>query len=176
MDRRARLHKAPLKRWQEGGCGKVWAMELPCKLGGKFHFEGHFENYMRRFWLGNKNTAVSTKRRGRMSPISLFINQAQFQWWLLPCIWLNVKGWLGKRGRKENQSQKSFHLISFIGNNHKRSLFPRLMKNSIDLEVGRCDGSEVERATWETCKLSPAVRAVFLGASRQLKGTGFITS
>lgn len=85
-----------------------------------------------------------------------------------------MKGWLGKRGRKENQSQKSFHLISFIGNNHKRSLFPRLMKNSIDLEVGRCDGLEAVRATCELCKLSPAVRAVLLGSSGQLKVTGFI--
>lgn len=130
------------RRWVH----KVWAMELPHKLGGKFHFEGHFENYTRRFWLGNKNTAASTGRRGRTPPISLFINQTQFQWWLLPCVWLNVKGWLGESGGG-NQSQKSFHLISFIGNNHEQSLFPRLMKNSIDLEVGRCDGSEVEPAT-----------------------------
>lgn len=49
-----------------------------------------------------------------------------------------------------NQSQKSFDLISFIGNNHKRFRFPGLMKNAIDLEVGRCNSSETERAGSES--------------------------
>lgn len=51
---------------------------------------------------------------------------------------------------EKNQSQKSFDLISFIGNNHKRFRFPGLMKNAIDLEVGRRNSSETERAGSES--------------------------
>lgn len=59
-----------------------------------------------------------------------------------------------KKKKKKNQSQKSFDLIFFIGNNHKRFRFPGLMKNAIDLEVGRCNSSETERAGSESGSVS----------------------